>query len=483
MNILHICDWYHPIGGAEKLMFDTLDLLEEGGHTNIVVYNEHPHQKPTGKRLEYPCRYLEFWVYFHMSHILARKAIGPIKRIIEEHRPDVCHIHNLQNAYVTDFLTKTIPCVRSIHDPRLYCFTNWRLLPDNSVCPYPLGSECIHQGCISSSLSSQNNVDRNASWVLKNFKIHKKMPILIGESRAQIDCMLQNGFVPEQIGWLPNFTPLRPVHEVREYLKQHFKPEEKIVLFVGRASLEKGINVLMDACEHIKSDCKVVFITAGPLLEEVQVRAKCFGTKVEVIPGLSYEETRKYYARASVVVVPSTWLESFCLIGPETFANMKPVIGSRIGGILDWLKEGETGWFFEPGNSLDLAQKIDDALSDPERLRTMGEAAYERVKTYYNPETYLARLVDIYQRGIQRFRKSASWKPVPLAHWGDKLKISHSRAKISKGPVEKRKFPVYLDDTLKAVHSSLRFLVVKIQLLTKRNSKQDPPYSEDSSYL
>jgi glycosyltransferase involved in cell wall biosynthesis len=220
--------------------------------------------------------------------------------------------------------------------------------------------------------------------------------------------MLQNGFMPEQIAWLPNFTPVRPERQVREFLKQHFNPEEKIVLFVGRASHEKGINVLMNACEHIKSECKVIFITAGPLLDEVRTRAERFGAKVEVIPGLSYEETRKYYARASLVVVPSVWLESFCLIGPEAFANMKPVIGSNLGGIRDWLKESETGWFFEPGNSLDLAQKIDVALSDTERLQEMGEAAYLRVKTYYNSETYLTRLVDIYQAGIQRFRDNGS---------------------------------------------------------------------------
>jgi glycosyltransferase involved in cell wall biosynthesis len=409
MNILHICDWYHPIGGAEKLMFDTLDLLEGAGHSNIIVYNDHPNQKPAGKRLEYPCKYLEFWVYYHIgSTVLAKKAIDPIRQIIETHKPDVCHIHNLQNAFVIDFLIKTIPCVRSIHDPRLYCFTNWRLLPDKSVCPYPLGPECIRQGCISSHIFPQNDFDRNAFWVLKNFKLHRKMPILIGESRAQIDCMLQNGFMPEQIAWLPNFTPVRPERQVREFLKQHFNPEEKIVLFVGRASHEKGINVLMNACEHIKSECKVIFITAGPLLDEVRTRAERFGAKVEVIPGLSYEETRKYYARASLVVVPSVWLESFCLIGPEAFANMKPVIGSNLGGIRDWLKESETGWFFEPGNSLDLAQKIDVALSDTERLQEMGEAAYLRVKTYYNSETYLTRLVDIYQAGIQRFRDNGS---------------------------------------------------------------------------
>jgi len=79
------------------------------------------------------------------------------------------------------------------------------------------------------------------------------------------------------------------------------------------------------------------------------------------------------------------------------------VIGSRIGGIQDWLKDNETGWFFEPGNARDLAGKIDAALADPPKLRLMGEAAFARVRTYYNENDYIQRLLEIYEKGIQRY--------------------------------------------------------------------------------
>lgn len=403
-TILHICDWYRPFGGAEKLLFDTLNLLENKGHTNVIIYNDHPDQKPTGLRPEYACRGLEFWVYYDPRSCLFRKsAINKINIVLKKHSPDVCHIHSLQNSYIIEYLIKKLPCVRSIHDPRLYCFTYWRLLPDKSICPYPLGPECLKQGCISSGIIPQNNFDRNIKWALRSFKVHKKMRVLIGESRAQIECMLENGFPPEQVAWLPNFTPIRHEAEVKQFLQEHFKPEEKIVLFVGRASYEKGIQVLVDACNYLKSKCKVIIITAGPLLEDIKTQASACNGLIEVIPGLSYEETRKYYARSSVVVVPSVWIESFCLIGLEAYANMKPVIASRIGGIKDWLKEDETGWFFEPGNAKELSEKIDQALEDPLHLQQMGKAAYERVCNYYDGERYVSRLTEIYQKGIQRF--------------------------------------------------------------------------------
>lgn len=405
-TILHICDWYHPIGGAEKLLFDTLELLENEGHTNVVVYNKHPHQQPGGTRPEYSCFGLELYEYFHpFNTIIARQAIWQLEEIIRKHSPDVCHIHNLQNPFVIEYLVKRLPSVRSIHDPRLYCFTQWKLLPDKSICPYPLGPECINQGCITKGIRPRTSFELNACFVVKNLKVHQKMPLLISESRTETECMLVNGFIPEQIAWLPNCTAIGSEQASIQYEEKYFDPDQKIILFVGRASYEKGVHVLVDACEFVRSDCKIVIITAGPLLEEIQQKASKYGNRIEVIPGLSYEETKKYYARASLVVVPSVWLENFCLVGLEAFANRKPVIGSRIGGIQDWLKENETGWFFEAGNFYDLAGKIDMALADPVKLHSMGAAAYARVCNYYNGEIYISRLLEIYEKGMRRYNE------------------------------------------------------------------------------
>jgi len=405
MIILHICDWYRPIGGAEKLLFDTLKLLEDAGHTNVIVYNRHPDQEKTGKRPEYACKGLEVhWPgTFVMKNLVVSYSRRRLHHIINKQKPDVCHIHNLQNSYVTEYLIKKLPTVRSIHDPRLYCFTWWRLLPDKRICPYPMGKECLQQGCLSPGRIPRTIHDLNARWAMRNYRAHKKMPVLIGESRAQIECMLENSYRPEQIAWLPNFTPLRSEATAKAFVRRHYDPSERIALFVGRASYEKGLGVLLNAVKYLKSNCKVVLVTAGPELEDIQRQAAAYNDRVKVIPGLPYKETRRWYARASVVVVPSVWLESFCLIGLEAYANMKPVIGSRIGGIKDWLKDGQTGWFFKPGNAKQLAARIDQAMADPKKTEAMGLAGYRRAKEYYSKEQYLPRLLRIYERAISAF--------------------------------------------------------------------------------
>ena len=405
MIILHIVDWYRPIGGAEKLLFDTLAGLEQCGHENIIVYNDHPDQLPSGKRPEYACKGLECAYFIPTQPQVARESIGRVKEIINKHNPDVCHIHNLQNPYLVEFLIKALPCARSIHDPRLYCFTFWKLLPDNSICHYPIGSACIEEGCLSPGIFPRNNIDYNSPFALRHYLVHKSMKVLIAESSAQIDVLVESGFSPDQIEWLPNFTPLMPRAEVESFVKEQMAGQETpVVLFVGRASYEKGTQVLLDACKYIKSRCKIVLITAGPMLEELQEQARKYGKMVEVIGGLPYEETKKWYAKASCIIVPSVWLENFCLVGLEAYGNMKPVIGSRIGGIKDWLKDGETGWLVPPGDPQNLARQIDNSLAEPDKLAKMGRNGFKRAEKYYNKELYLSRLTAIYDKAIGKFQ-------------------------------------------------------------------------------
>jgi glycosyltransferase involved in cell wall biosynthesis len=202
---------------------------------------------------------------------------------------------------------------------------------------------------------------------------------------------------------LPNFTPVESESDTRKYLGKFYRPDEKIILFVGRASYEKGIFVLLDAVRYIKHNCRIVIITKGPLLEKIEKKVFSMSKNVELIPGLPYDKTKEYYARAIAVVIPSVWLENFCLVGLEAYANMKPVVASKIGGIQDWLVDNKTGYFFKMGDSKDLALKIDAILSNLENSEQMGYEGYRRVSEYYNRDLYLGRLVEIYKRTIEKF--------------------------------------------------------------------------------
>ena len=408
MKIMHLCDWYTAIGGAEKLLFDVLQGIEELGHENIMVMNAHPNQITTDKRVEIQVANIEipFSQFTISDYLKVYTCKKELSNIIKKYRPDICHIHSCQNPYVVKHLIKTLPCVRNIHDPRLHCFTHWKLLPDNkTICPYPMGEECIKQGCISED-GPLTLHEKIAPWTRKHFKIHRKMPVFIMESRETIKCMLQNGFREEQIHWIPNFTPIQSKTEVNELIDKLYNPNEHHILMVGRASPEKGFDVTLDAIKYLKTkNVKVHLVTGGPHYEPIESRVKNdpLLTKHVILEGiLPYDETRLKYAMADLVVIPSVWMETFCLVGLEAMANMKPVIGSYTGGIKDWLVDGETGYHFTMGDPKDLAKKIDLLLSDKKAARQMGVNGYERVCKLYNQERYMEELFQAYNYAITK---------------------------------------------------------------------------------
>jgi glycosyltransferase involved in cell wall biosynthesis len=84
----------------------------------------------------------------------------------------------------------------------------------------------------------------------------------------------------------------------------------------------------------------------------------------------------------------------------EAFALGKPVIGARIGGIPELVRDGETGFLFEAGNSSDLAAQITRCITEPEAAVRMGAQARARVSTELSPERHYERLVEIYQEAM-----------------------------------------------------------------------------------
>ncbi|MFQ5427985.1 MAG: glycosyltransferase family 4 protein [Thermodesulfobacteriota bacterium] len=413
MKVLHLCDHYRPIGGAEKLLFDTLNALEQKGDVeNVIVTNDYPENRKTGKRKEHIVHDLDLQPasWNMLDYLLrAKRAKRTIREILASERPDVIHIHNLQNPFVISEAIKAAPTVRSIHDPRLYCFNNWRILRKNQeICPYPLGAKCLTEGCLWPDLLHFTIDGRSALPRYYTYLLHRKVDKLIIESEAMRACVLQNNYSESQVAYLPNFTRTFELDEVKSRSEEFERPEENSILFVGRASFEKGILYLLEAVALLKIPFKLYLVTGGPDIGEVHKRIKELGIEDKVeVPGIqSYEKTRDYYAMADVVVVPSVWIESFCLVGIEAMANAKPVVAFRTGGIPDWLAHGKTGYLAECRDVKDLARKITLVLKDKDRARTMGLKGYKRVQEKYTMDVYLPRLLDIYESTIDAKRST-----------------------------------------------------------------------------
>src|ERR1700691_5565501 len=84
----------------------------------------------------------------------------------------------------------------------------------------------------------------------------------------------------------------------------------------------------------------------------------------------------------------------------EAFACGVPVICSRMGAMQEVVEDGRTGLHFNPGDSQDLAEKVEWALNHPERMHQMGKEARQEYERKYTAEKNYPRLMEIYQDAI-----------------------------------------------------------------------------------
>jgi teichuronic acid biosynthesis glycosyltransferase TuaC len=150
-------------------------------------------------------------------------------------------------------------------------------------------------------------------------------------------------------------------------------PSRPQVLFVGRISRDKGVDVLLRAFAQLaRNDLTLRLVGPGAGdLDPVREAARLgIATRVLVDPEMPQAELAQVYAEASCTVLPSLH-EGFGIVLVESLLVGRPVVGTDVGGIRE-IVTPDVGGLVPPGDPTALAAAIASVLSrsfDPERLR------------------------------------------------------------------------------------------------------------------
>jgi glycosyltransferase involved in cell wall biosynthesis len=145
-----------------------------------------------------------------------------------------------------------------------------------------------------------------------------------------------------------------------------------VLLYVGRVSREKGLEMLVDAFRALVdtgSAIALAVIGDGPYREEMEVSLA--GYPALFTGYLAGEQLQRGYASADLFVFPSA-TDTFGNVVLEAQASGLPVIVSDEGGPQELMVDGETGVVFRAGSTNDLAGAISSMISDPQRIARMG---------------------------------------------------------------------------------------------------------------
>jgi glycosyltransferase involved in cell wall biosynthesis len=147
----------------------------------------------------------------------------------------------------------------------------------------------------------------------------------------------------------------------------------KFTIFSASRLVEKnGIDILIRAVSKIKSekDFKIIIAGDGPERSSLVKLADSLGLgeKINFLGKVSPNKVYEYYKVADVFVRPSR-TEGLGSAFLEAMASGCITIGTRVGGISEFLKDGETGFVAEPDDVNSVAEKLDKALALPEKER------------------------------------------------------------------------------------------------------------------
>lgn len=174
------------------------------------------------------------------------------------------------------------------------------------------------------------------------------------------------------------------------------KPEEKLVMYVGRFDKRKGIETLVRAIAkpgvRRHENLKLAIVGGytpgekdGIEKERISDIVKELGIEdITVFPGkVRHEDLAYYYAAADICVVPSHY-EPFGLVAIEAMASRTPVVASRVGGLKFSVADNKTGLLVTPQDEDAFARAIDSILDNPEWQEQLGKNARKRVESKFS---------------------------------------------------------------------------------------------------
>ncbi|PZM62014.1 glycosyltransferase family 4 protein [Paenibacillus dendritiformis] len=168
-----------------------------------------------------------------------------------------------------------------------------------------------------------------------------------------------------------------------------------IVLYVGRLIPQKGVWELLQAVPRvIREHPRALFVIVGgasyglnrktAYVRRLERFASKYPHHIRMVPFVPHEEVPAWYALADLLAVPSLRREAFGLVNLEAMASGVPVVASRVGGIQEVVRDGETGLLVPPYRlPVRLASALVRLLRDREALRQMGETADRHVRSTF----------------------------------------------------------------------------------------------------
>lgn len=415
LRVLHINKFHYMKGGSEMVYFGTVNALERHGHRSIFFSMHHPENLPC-ETSEYFMPHVDFnrcdsvisQLKVAGRVLYSLKAKRLLSKLLDRNSVDIAHLHNIHHQISASILhelkKRQIPVVMTLHDYKMVCASYNMLVHERpcEVCARGKYFKAIKYKCVKDSFIKSTLATIEMYLHHKIFNIYDNVDVFISPSVFLKNKLLEMGFGKEII-YLPNFVDIQKFEEFKIDVKDD---KWNSIVYFGRLAPGKGLLTLLEAakrlsCKNRNNAIEIKLIGDGPMKEELEEKVKA--EKINNVRFLGYLKGKELFQeikKSLAAVLPSEWYENNPISVIEAFALCKPVVGARIAGVPELVKDNETGLTFEPENHADLSLKIEYLKNNPDKAGVMGRNARVFVEQELNTEKYYQKLMEIYRRTI-----------------------------------------------------------------------------------
>ncbi|MDZ4158797.1 MAG: glycosyltransferase family 4 protein [Anaerolineaceae bacterium] len=222
----------------------------------------------------------------------------------------------------------------------------------------------------------------------------RRFDALITYSQAGAAEYIAAGYPPERIFVAPNAATPKPIHPPPQR-PPRFSQQGAVVLFIGRLQARKRIDLLLRACASLPSERqpRLWIVGDGPCRPELEALAQQTYPRAEFFGARHGRELDPLLQSADLFVLPG----SGGLAVQQAMSQALPVMVAEADGTQADLVRPQNGWLLPPGDLQALTDRLQEALSDPVRLRRMGSESYRIAAEEINIE----RMVQVFELAIR----------------------------------------------------------------------------------
>lgn len=413
-KILIVNKYHFLSGGAEKYFFKIMQALRQREIEPIpfsVNYSQtvsSPYQnyfiEPAVKNSK--AKIVHMKPSWRDQLAIAGKAIynldakKAVRKLITEQKPDLAYLLNF-NTHISPSVIDAceesgIPVVMRMSDFNLSCVANM-YHRDGHPCMDCKGGlhhgilhKCVHDSWLRSAVAVL------ATAIHRNLKIYHKVRAFICPSQYMRQDLMELGFPDEK------------VHQVNTFVKacpEKIGPdlENPYILFVGRFVPYKGTEASIRAFSKLKDLKHIRFKMVGDEGDAESARLKKIASelgenRIDFMPfERNPEKIHELTHHALFSLVPSEFYDNLPNTIIESYACGRPVIATRLGSLIDIVKEGQYGLLFQHANLEEFASKMRWLIEHDLERERMGQNARKASLTDYSEENHVERVLSIFR--------------------------------------------------------------------------------------